>query len=101
MAAKPTWTPRGARPPRYAGWMNELLGGPIPRETAATCGSCTMCAGADDRPEDRPFFAPDVKCCSYVPVLPNFLVARSLRDPAPELAEGRKMLEARIAPAST
>lgn len=43
------------------------------------------------------FFDPRVKCCTYVPTLPNFLVGRILLDPAPEAAAGRASVEARIA----
>jgi hypothetical protein len=37
-----------------------------------------------------------VKCCTYVPTLPNFLVGRILLDPAPESAAGKASVEARI-----
>jgi hypothetical protein len=61
-------------PPLYAGWMNDLLGGPIPHESKATCDDCAMCAKpGQDGPDDY-FFDPDIKCCSIVPDLSNFLV---------------------------
>jgi hypothetical protein len=41
-------------------------------------------------------FDPTVKCCSYVPALPNFLVGRILSDADPAAAAGRASVEARI-----
>jgi hypothetical protein len=45
----------------------------------------------------RHFFKPDVKCCTYEPHLPNYLVGAVLADPDPALDEGRRRLRARIA----
>ncbi len=42
------------------------------------------------------FFDPRVKCCTYIPTLPNFLVGRILLDGDPALAPGRASVEARI-----
>lgn len=41
----------------------------LPRESLADCGACPMA--------DRPFL-PDVRCCTFHPVLPNFLTGRAL-----------------------
>jgi hypothetical protein len=84
-------------PPLYAAWAAAFLSGPIPAETDATCEDCAMCAPSGRRPERGVYFAPDVKCCSYMPTLPNFLVGRMLRDDDPALAVGRKTIEARLA----
>ncbi len=89
-------------PPLYAGWMADLLPGPIPAETNATCDECAMCPGPGERPDARGadaavYFDPLVKCCTFVPVLPNFLAGRILLDPDPALARGRASVEARIA----
>lgn len=80
-------------PPLHARWMGTFLPAPIPRETKAACGDCVMCPGRGAEPEEA--FAPETKCCTFVPTLPNFLVGRALADP--ELGEGRRSLEARIA----
>src|SRR5215471_13758616 len=89
----------GALPPLYARWIDDLLDGPIPAETRATCDDCVMCPKPGDtiNPEDR-FFEPSIKCCSIVPVLPNFLVGRILSgdDPDPVSLEGRASVERRI-----
>jgi Fe-S-cluster containining protein len=69
-----------------------------PNEEKATCGSCAMC-----RPEGAPpagdvvYFRPDVKCCSYFPKLPNYLVGAILRDERPDMAEGRRRIREKIA----
>ena len=83
-------------PPLHARWMGELLAGPIPPETEATCDDCAMCAKGGAPRGDTHFFRPDVKCCSYVPELPNFLVGRILADKDPALAAGRKSVATRI-----
>ncbi len=93
---RPRWQPPSTLPPLYAPWIADLLDGPPPRESAATCESCAMCppAGATAAPDT--FFHPDTKCCTYVPEIPNFLVGRILDDPDPALAPGRASVERRI-----
>src|SRR3954454_5365908 len=63
-----------------------------PAEEKATCGSCAMCPppGAEG---DGAYFRPDVKCCTYHPRLPNYLVGALLADDDPALAEGRRRVE--------
>ena len=51
-----------------------------PSEPKATCGDCVMCGGVE-RSHSQIRFSPDVKCCSYVPHLANFLAGRSLLGP--------------------
>lgn len=90
-------------PPRYAAWMDEVLGGTIPNETSATCESCAMCSTTSAQPSEEQagpegrFFVPDVKCCSYHPILFNFLTGDLLADDSPEAAVGRETVERRIA----
>jgi hypothetical protein len=83
--------------------MSELLEGPLPEETEATCKSCAMIdpATAGEAVEGalRPdaggggYFDPVAKCCSYLPVIPNFLVGAILNDAD---GPGRRSVEARI-----
>jgi Fe-S-cluster containining protein len=70
----------------------------VPDETLATCHRCAMTV-PDVLPERTPegFFRPDVKCCSFHPNLPNFLVGAILADESPEMHEGRERIRARIA----
>lgn len=91
-------------PSRYAAWMDELLAEELPHETRATCGDCAMCgassslpsAGPDSRSDGR-FFEPEVKCCSFLPTLWNFLVGDLLADESPEAEAGRATVERRLA----
>jgi hypothetical protein len=68
-------------PELYDGWLRELLSGTMPREIEATCSDCAMC---DRDPRLRGPMGSDfdasVKCCSYLPTLPNFLVGMILSD---------------------
>jgi hypothetical protein len=86
-------------PPLYARWMDDLLGGPVPQETKATCDDCAMCAKAGDEIASADScFDPSVKWCSIVPELSNFLVGGILAangDDAVALA-GRASIERRI-----
>jgi hypothetical protein len=43
------------------------------------------------------YFKPDLKCCTYEPLLPNYLVGGVFDDPAPELEDGRRRLREKIA----
>ncbi len=84
-------------PPLHARWVEALLGGSIPAERAATCDHCAMCDGSGEMAPDRAaFFNPATKCCTYLPVLPNFLVGRILADQDPAAADGRATVEARM-----
>lgn len=66
-------------------------------EKKATCDACVMCApeGAE-KSRQRDFFRPDVKCCTYHPRLPNFLVGAILADETPAGSEGRRRVRALI-----
>ncbi len=84
-------------PPLYAPWIQELLDGPLPPERKATCERCVMCSPSSDQaPDGALAFNPQSKCCTYLPVLHNFLVGRILLDDDPALAPGRATVEARI-----
>jgi len=83
-------------PPLYAGWMADLLKGPIPREADSTCDDCAMWAAPGDTSRPDFFFLPETKCCTYIPNLPNYLVGRILDDTDPAFAAGRATVEARI-----
>jgi hypothetical protein len=86
-----------ALPPLYAGWLDQLLDGPIPGETNATCDSCAMLVPeSSDGTATDPGYNPETKCCTYMPELWNFLVGRILTDEHPDAAVGRATVEARI-----
>src|SRR5262245_22308800 len=87
-----------ALPPLYTGWMEKALPGEIPGESKSTCDKCAMCVHADERPGSGGtlFFNPQVKCCSYLPELPNFLVGGVLIDKDPAFQKGRASVEARL-----
>jgi hypothetical protein len=87
-----------ALPPLYSGWLDEVLAGPIPAETEATCDNCAMCEAEGEHLEAE-HFNPRTKCCTYLPELPNFLVGRILADTDthPAAVLGRKSVEARLA----
>jgi len=89
--------------PLYGRWMDELLVGPIPRETRATCDDCAMCAKpGDTTADDDRFFDPTIKCCSIVPELSNFLVGGilSTSEQDEDSQHGRESILRRIAEAA-
>jgi hypothetical protein len=86
-------------PPLYATWLAQVLAGPIPPETKATCQQCAMCPPNQSSPASAApavFFHPQAKCCTYLPRLANFLVGRILADEAPEGQEGQATIVQRI-----
>ncbi len=89
--------PPSPLPPLYEGWMRALLPAPVPNEPHATCDSCAMCASDGERASPSSlFFDPGVKCCSYTPILANYLVGRALTDTSHGSAAGRASVTARI-----
>ena len=83
-------------PPLYAGWFDDLLGGAIPFESRATCSDCAMCDSNAEAPTTRKLFDPQTKCCTYLPLLPNYLVGMILSDEDPSMAAGRTSVERRL-----
>lgn len=70
-------------------------------ERRATCHDCAMCAKGDATAAaganaTEISFQPNLKCCTYQPTLPNFLVGAVLSDAAPEIAEGKRRVQERI-----
>lgn len=91
-------TDREHLPPLHERWVTEILGGPIPRETQATCERCAMWPGTGEKQAPGTFhFDPVIKCCTYIPNIRNFLVGRILRDSDPDVQPGRTTVEKRIA----
>jgi Fe-S-cluster containining protein len=60
-------------------------------ETKATCEDCAM---ARPRQRGKIHYRPDLKCCTFHPFLPNFLVGAILSDPS--LAAGAEVLREKI-----
>ena len=86
-----------ALPYLYGKWIGQLLEASIPEEQAATCDSCAMCIREESEPErDTFYFNPAVKCCTYVPELPNFLVGAILADEDGDMAIGRISVKQRL-----
>lgn len=84
-----------ALPSLYAPWLRAVAGGPVPRETVATCDACVMLPD-EGSPKDATFFLPAVKCCAFQPTLPSFLAGGILADADPRMALGRTALEKQI-----
>ncbi|HVM98668.1 MAG TPA: hypothetical protein VMT68_00520 [Caulobacteraceae bacterium] len=86
-----------ALPPLYAGWVGELLGAGIPAERKATCDACAMCPPPGGATGGAAYFEPSLKCCTFMPRLPNFLVGAILADDADAAdAAGRESLLRRL-----
>ena len=86
----------GLLPPLFARWVGDWLTDPLPRESHATCDRCAMCAPDGQPASGRSFFNRAIKCCTYLPSIPNFLVGRIVTDEGDDLAEGRITIDRRI-----
>jgi hypothetical protein len=80
-------------PPLYARWLADAIAAELPGEPFSTCDRCAMLDG----PPSSLRFDASTKCCTYTPVLPNFLAGAILGDLDPAAADGRASLVARIA----
>ncbi len=56
----------------------ELLSAKV-TETLATCGDCAMTK--EKQGKKKPVYQPDLKCCTYEPFMPNYLIGAILKDP--------------------
>lgn len=77
-------------PHHFGKWLGQLLDGPIPDETEATCSDCSMCKPMVEQTLSDHRFNPETKCCTYFPYLPNFLVGKIFLDEDPAFAVGRQ-----------
>jgi hypothetical protein len=76
--APPTSSPL---PPLYDRWASELLkDGAIPHERYASCDHCAM-LDPSGGPASAGYYHPQVKCCTFQPLMFNFLLGGVLDDP--------------------
>lgn len=101
----------------YGPLLPAFFDGEAPRERKATCDNCAMCAPAPagssalassgstpSSPGASPgssssevaYFRPDAKCCTFHPLLPNYLVGAILADERADMQEGRRRVLERI-----
>ncbi len=90
-------TLRAKLPPIYTPLLADVFDGPAVIEARATCDDCAMCDKGEPSPVPMEYFKQDLKCCTYHPYLPNFLIGSVFADLDPELEEGRRRLRAKIA----
>lgn len=72
-------------PTLYAEWMSECVPSGIPKERRATCNNCAMTQDFVEGGANTRSFHPTLKCCTYLPNLPNFLVGAVLAKDQTEL----------------
>jgi Fe-S-cluster containining protein len=78
-------------PDLYAGFLPDFFNNKIPEESFAFCMDCTNArTGPPGKKLQTKPFRPDVKCCSYFPGLPNYLLGAILADSDPALEEGKR-----------
>jgi hypothetical protein len=72
--------------------MVELVGHDLEGEPKASCLDCAML----DTASGLNAFDPRTKCCTYLPIVPNYLVGAALADPRLDDVGGRASVRARI-----
>jgi hypothetical protein len=83
--------------PIYGPLLSDFFDRPAVSETRATCDDCAMCDKGTGELVAMSYFRPDLKCCTFHPHLPNYLVGALLADRSDELAEGRERIRKKIA----
>lgn len=68
---------------------NDVLDIAIPNERFADCMDCFHCHNVNRSTHS-------IKCCSYHPILPNYMVGAILNDRSPAMVEGRKRILEKI-----
>lgn len=64
----------------------------IPSEDLATCSNCAMACPGKNGPQSTPQFDPSLKCCTFQPSLPNYLVGAIISSPI-SLPVGAKRIQ--------
>ncbi len=87
---------RSMLPPSYERLFQGFFDRAKPVETRATCNRCSMCDHGDPSPVAMEFFDHETKCCTFWPILPNYLVGAILADESPGMAEGKRRIQSAI-----
>jgi hypothetical protein len=85
-------------PAFYESYLPQVFQTVIPPEPFSDCLNCPMIAESRDAMEDnlsKPF-APDTKCCTFNPRIPNYMAGAILSDTDPAMEEGRRRITDRI-----
>jgi hypothetical protein len=85
-------------PAFYHSFLPQVFQLKIPPEPFSDCFKCPMIAGSrDELSQDlsKPF-APDTKCCTFTPRLPNYMAGAILSDYDPAMEEGKKRITEKI-----
>jgi len=85
-------------PDIYSDILPEVFDLEIPEESFTQCSDCPLvCESRDElrRDETKPF-APDTKCCTFMPRLPNYLAGAFFCDADPAIDQGRDFLRKAI-----
>jgi Fe-S-cluster containining protein len=77
--------------------LSELFDGPAVPEPRATCDDCAMCDKGEPALVQARYFEPSLKCCTFHPHLPNYLVGGVLAETDPAYDEGKRRLRKKIA----
>ncbi len=85
-------------PEVYSHLLPVFFQAPLPEEALASCSSCAMTRRGSEGGGggDFVFFEEGVKCCSYLPTLPNVLVGAILAERRVTFAEGKRRVLASI-----
>ncbi|MCI0613005.1 hypothetical protein L0244_08445 [bacterium] len=85
-----------ALPPLYRRWVDQILKQDIYSEPRATCDDCAMCTYVHPPATEDNYFNPNVKCCSYHPPLPNYLIGAIIADDDSSLCEVKEQFLERL-----
>lgn len=86
------WAFKYQLPSFYQNILSERVLNWFPQETKATCDQCIMSKNS----RSPTYYAPELKCCTFYPYLPNFLVGAILSDPSKIYDGARDVLRQKI-----
>jgi len=79
-------------PPLYLSLLPPSLKKIHPEEKLATCDRCLL----SQNPKKAKFYAPHLKCCTYHPFLPNYIVGAILSEDQQELKGAQQVLRSKM-----
>lgn len=85
-------------PDLYSSFLHEPFDLHTPPTTLSTCHHCAMvCPSNQDQLQTETvaqgYFSPDVKCCSFFPRIPNYLLGALFANQDPAFDEGRERVK--------
>lgn len=83
-------------PTFYSNFLPKKFHIKVAEETISKCSNCVMLQNDDKSHQNASYFNPNTKCCTYHPIIRNYLVGAFLSDESENISVGRDIIIQKI-----